>query len=266
MPVRSRWRGSLAFIFDADEHTGTFTGIRRFMQMHGNALNVAGAMIGYPGNERIAIGGRGFLRARIKVHGHAAHSGSSSRTGTNAVWRAARLIDAVQAAPLPTDARSGFPLPPRISVTAVEGGTGFSVVPDLCAINVDIRLTPTFDRETAAAMLGTLVRDFDAEAIGVRASDVEWIEGWPAYHLDADSPLIRALRKAAHAVTGKKPPTDVVGPSSVANFLYGLGVPATNGYGVTCENIHATDERIAVDTIAPVFDTYRLALGNLLLT
>lgn len=264
LPRSGGWSGSLAYVFDAGEHTGEFTGLRRFMEVHGPSLQPAGAMIGYPGNDRIAIGGRGFLRARVRVHGQAAHTGSSDNKGASAVWRAAKLVDALHATALPAANPAGFPLPPRASVTAVEGGSGFSVVPDLCMMNVDVRLTPDFDDAAARAHVARLVEEHDRAAPDLPRTEIEWIAGWPAYQLAADAPIVRALRDAAREVLGREPATDVVGPSSVGNLLHQLGVPATNGFGVTCENIHANDERIALDTIAPTLEIYCRALRSLL--
>jgi len=41
-------------------------------------------------------------------------------------------------------------LPGKLTVTAITGGRGYSVTPDLCAINVDIRTTLSFDDPAAA--------------------------------------------------------------------------------------------------------------------
>jgi len=258
------WAGSLVYLFDAGEHTGEFTGVRRFIETQPEAKNLSGTLIGYPGNTRIAIGGRGFARCRLRVHGRAAHTGSSSSPGVNAIGRAAHLIDSIHSAPLPDEQRGSFPLPPRISVTAIEGGSGFSVVPDLCVLNVDIRLTTRFDRDAARAHVAHLVAAFDRDATELAPTDVVWNEGWPAYQLDSALPLVRALREAATAVLGRDIATEVVGPSSVGNYLSGRGVPATNGFGVTCENIHAANERIEISSISPVFEVYSRAVWSLL--
>jgi succinyl-diaminopimelate desuccinylase len=264
LPQVTRWSGSLAYVFDAGEHTGEFLGIRRFMEAHGEAMPLDGAMIGYPGNDRIAIGGRGFARARLRVFGRAAHTGSATTRGTSAVRRAAQLIEAVEDAQRPRPDQSGFPLPPRISVTAVEGGDGFSVVPDLCMLNVDARLTPQFGFDSARAVLASLVRDLDRRAPAIRPTETTWSEGWPAYQLDTGLPFVAALREAARSVLGHDVPVGVVGPSSVANYLSTRGVPATNGFGVTYENIHATNERIALDSLEPVTEVYCRTLRSLL--
>lgn len=260
------WCGSIAYVFDAAEHTGEFTGIRRFMESHGVGMGLDGALIGYPGNERISVGGRGFARARVRVHGESAHTGSAKRKGVNAVWRAATLVQRIQSTDLRAAGDEDFPLPPRASVTAIDGGSGFSVVPDLCTLNVDIRLTPGFTLDSAKAHLAGIVDAIDEATPGLRRTEIDWIGGYPAYRLGADTPLVGALRDAAREVLGRDVPAEVVGPSSVGNYLAGRGVPATNGFGVTYAAIHATDERVDLDSIGPVFDIYCRALRKLLST
>jgi succinyl-diaminopimelate desuccinylase len=84
-------RGSLVFLFDADEHSGAFGGIQRFVKVQPKSLPRDGVMIGYPGQDRIVVGCRGVFRAKLTVHGLAAHSGSSSHRGVNAITRATEL-------------------------------------------------------------------------------------------------------------------------------------------------------------------------------
>jgi succinyl-diaminopimelate desuccinylase len=83
-------RGTLILAFDAEEHSGTFRGIRRCVEHRLARGRIDGAMIGYPGQDRIVTGCRGFLRAVLSVHGLSAHSGSSRRTSLSPRgWRAA---------------------------------------------------------------------------------------------------------------------------------------------------------------------------------
>ena len=57
----------------------------------------------------------------------------------------------------------------------------------------------------------------------------------------------------------------VAGPSNIGNYLAGLGIPATAGFGVVYKGLHGTDERIRIDSIAPVQAAYHQALFTLLL-
>ncbi|HYZ86481.1 MAG TPA: M20/M25/M40 family metallo-hydrolase, partial [Bryobacteraceae bacterium] len=141
--------GAVTLVFDAEEHSGRFLGIQRAMASLSDDARVAGAMIGYPGQDKIVIGCRGFLRAEICIHGKAAHSGSSREHGVNAITRAVELAQNLQKAPLSQVTTREFHLPPQLTITSIRGGIGDSSVPDLCRMRLDIRLTPTYDAEAA---------------------------------------------------------------------------------------------------------------------
>ena len=261
LPRTQQLAGNVCFVFDAEEHSGSFAGIHSFMAARSDAP-LAGVMIGYPGNDRLVTGARGFLRARLGLHGVGAHSGSSGNRGVNAIERARRLLDQLDASPLPVaDAR--FPLPPKLTATAIHGGGSFSLVPDRCELELDMRLTPAFDDTAARRHLETAVAQLDADATAP-ATDIEWLPGWPAYQLDPDTPMVHALAAAASEAFGHAVPLAVVGPSSIANFFATQGIPATAGMGVTYRNIHAPDECVLLASLDPTFLTYRNALIRLL--
>jgi succinyl-diaminopimelate desuccinylase len=261
---RARLAGTLTLLFDLEEHTGAFAGVQRFTSTLDPGAMPRAVYIGYPGNDRIVVGGRGFERAIVTVHGRAAHSGSSQRHGSNAVLRAARLAADLAAYPLPVTTTPDFPLPPQLTITAIAGGEGFSMVPDACSLNVDIRLTTTFTAALARRTLAQAVEVFDAAAPDERKTRIEWIPGWPAYRLDDNEPAVRALQVAACVAFGRDVPTGTAGPSNVGNYLATLGVPATSGFGVTYRNLHAPDECIEVASIEPVYGAYRSAVRSLL--
>lgn len=56
----------------------------------------------------------------------------------------------------------------------------------------------------------------------------------------------------------------IAGPSNIGNYLAGLGIPATAGFGVSYTGLHATDERIRLDTIPTVQAVYHATLVTLL--
>ena len=261
LPQAQQLAGKLCFVFDADEHTGRFAGIRNYMDMR-SSEPVAGVMIGYPGNDRLVTGARGFLRARLTVHGIGAHSGASSTRGVNAIERARVLLERLAAAPL-TAVDAIFPLPPKLTATAIRGGGSFALVPDRCELELDLRLIPSFDDAAARMHLQAIVARFDANG-AAPATAIEWLPGWPAYQLDPATPMVQALADAASEAFGHPVPLGVVGPSSIANYLSTLGVPATAGLGVTYRNIHAPDECVLLESLHPTFLAYRNALLRLL--
>ncbi len=113
---------NIGFVFDADEHSVVLAERGVFSATHPNPSTSGGVLIGYPGFDKIVCGSRGFLRCRIYFSGEAAHSGSSTRLGVNAIERAAdgigRLKALAQRLPIPS---LHFPLPPKLTVTNIEG-------------------------------------------------------------------------------------------------------------------------------------------------
>jgi succinyl-diaminopimelate desuccinylase len=166
-------------------------------------------------------------------------------------------------AQLPGPAGPDFPLPAKLTVTAIGGGEGYSTVPDLCTINVDVRLTPTFDDNAALDLLRSATTSIDDTWPGTQPTHIEITTRWPPYALPPGSPLRKALLHAAESA-GLAPAAKIAGPSNIGNYLAGLGIPATAGFGVDYQGLHGTDERIRLDSIPQVQAAYHQALLTLL--
>jgi len=254
--------GTVVLLFDVDEHTGTFGGAKRYFEGPEAPEDVAGVMIGYPGLDKLVVGGRGVHRAKLHVHGVASHSGGSKNT-PSAIEKAADLIRRLSAVELPHSASTEFPMGGKVTVTAVEGGQGYSVTPDLCAVNVDVRTTRTFDDEDAARLLKHLATTVDDAWPGTQPTLVQVETRWPAFALGDDAPLRSAILGAATEL-GVRVKPKVAGPSNIGNYLAGLGIPATAGFGVDYVGLHGTDERIRLDTIPTTQAVYHAAALTLL--
>jgi succinyl-diaminopimelate desuccinylase len=258
---------ALGYVFDAEEHSGRFTGMRRFLDTC--PAPITGVMIGYPGIDRIISGARGFWRATIVLHGLLAHSGSSSGRGVNAIEKADTLLRQLAAVArlLPGSAPGDrFPLPPKLTVTGIRGGGEFSLVPDRCEVDVDIRLTPGFEAADADVLVRSAVAAADDISPGGAPAEVAVHETYPAYLLPQRSTLLEALRTAASDVFGEQLPSGPCGPSNVGNLLATRGIDALCGFGVRAGGLHGFDEWIEIETIGPVFSVYRKALAMLLRT
>jgi succinyl-diaminopimelate desuccinylase len=260
--ITNRLHGSLVLLFDVDEHTGGFGGARRYFEGPDAPQDVAGVVIGYPGLDKLVVGGRGVHRAKLHVHGVASHSGGS-KTTPSAIEKAANLIQVLSTAAHPDGASTDFPLSGKLTVTAIQGGEGFSVTPDLCTINVDIRTTPAFDSADAAQLLQRLVTEVDDTWPGTRPTLIQVDTRWPAYAL-ADDSRLRAIILDAARSAGLEVEAKIAGPSNIGNYLAGLGIPATAGFGVAYTGLHGTDERIRLDTIPTIQAVYHAATLALL--
>ncbi|NUP16422.1 MAG: M20/M25/M40 family metallo-hydrolase [Streptomyces sp.] len=252
--------GGLAVLLDVDEHTGGFGGARAYLA-DAEAARPAGVMIGYPGLDEVVVGGRGLWRATIAVHAASGHSGSRATT-PGAVSRAAHLVRLLEEAELP-GADGEFPLPPKLTVTSCHGGQGFSVVPDLCELGVDIRTTPGFDAVDAERLVRGAVGELDVRVPVPRPTLITPVAAWPPYRLAGDrQPAAALLDAAAREGLTVRPKT--AGPSNIGNLLAGEGIPATAGFGVRYAGLHGVDERACLADLPAVHAVYRRAVLGLL--
>jgi succinyl-diaminopimelate desuccinylase len=261
---RRNFSRALGFVFDADEHTGRFGGMRAFLDR--SSGSVAGVMIGYPGNDRFCIGARGFWRATVALCGLAAHSGASHHRGVNAIAKASRFVRSLEELQNEIGAQTAdaFPLPPKVTVTGIRGGGEFSLIPDLCEVDIDVRLTPSFPSDIAAARISAIVDRIDAQTPSSNDSRITHRESWPAYRLAEGSPIVAALVHAGEQVLGRRLACVIAGPSNVGNLLAARSIDATCGFGVSFRNIHAANECVELNSLEPAFRVYERALEQLL--
>lgn len=258
-------QSGVTVLFDADEHTGRFGGVRAFLE-EVPADQVQGVMVGYPGLDKVVVGGRGFLRAKMLVHGVASHSGASDPAMGNAISKAADIVKRLEAAPLAAadgQDEDAATLRPRLTVTAIHAGDtagSYTIVPDLCSVHVDVRLTASFCREDAVATLKQAAVTVDEQWPRTRPTEVAVEDSWPAYQLPLDSPLSTSLAQAAERWTGVRPGLKLAGPSNIGNYLASYDIPTTAGFGVRYRNLHGTDEAVDVDTGLPVQAAYHEAV------
>jgi succinyl-diaminopimelate desuccinylase len=260
---REQLHGNVSILFDADEHTGRFGGAKAYFSGSAAQRDVAGVMIGYPGSAYLTIGGRGVMRAEITVRGLSGHSGDNRRRFPNALTKAADLVTMLSGSWLPQAISDAFPLGPQATVTRIEGGEGFSVVPDVCRMNVDVRLTPLCDEELVRALLSELIVGLDSRWPDTPSSSVVDVMCWPPYRLDEDAALVQAVVRAA-AEFGITTIPKIAGPANIGNYLASLGIPTLAGFGVTYHDLHGTNERIELASIPSVQATYHRAIISLL--
>lgn len=257
--------GNFLLILDADEHTGNFGGIKA-------ALNAGfkpdGIMIGYPGDDKIVVGSRGFSRYEIVLTGKGAHSGASLPAQDNPLVRIADIVQALSANQPVTEADPEFDKQPKVTVTQIEGGGGFSVVPTQALARVDVRLTPAFNEAAADRHIRNIVaqHDLNHQVPEARASVVNKVSSEPAFLTPELAELRKAMREAVLEITGTALPEFIAGPSNIGNHLARQGIEVTAGYGVPAKGVHAPDERANLRPLPKIYDVYRKALQKLLQT
>lgn len=148
-------------------------------------------------------------------------------------------------------------------MTFCHGGQGFSVVPDLCEMGVDIRTTPHFDAHAAERLVREAVGELDSRVPAPRPTVITPVASWPPYRLAEEEQPAAALLDAA-AREGLSVRAKTAGPSNIGNLLAGEGIPATAGFGVRYAGLHGVDERACLEDLPAVHAAYRHAVLGLL--
>lgn len=254
--------GELYVVFDADEHTGRFQGIKTFLSIC--AKKPDAVLIGYPGNDKLIIGSRGFLRAEVTLYGKAVHSGSSRQIGINAIYKMAELVRSFEEKSPDSNFDPDFDLEPKITATEIKGGEGYNLVPDSATCKLDIRLTPSFGRKDAENWVLNQIQEIEDNYLDTPPPKIDWKESWPAFKIPQNSFLVRCFLEAAQIEFKKKVVPSVSGPSNIGNYLASLNIPSLSGFGVSYFDIHAANERFELETIMPVYNVYRNVIQEIM--
>ncbi len=132
--------GDFIFLGAAGEETDS-SGAKRFMRdITGKLPPPAGVVICEPTDFDIVTAHRGMLWLRITTKGKTAH-GSMPHLGINAIGKMKKMLDVLESYSIraPQHPLLGTN---SISLNTIHGGKSINVVPDECAITLDIRTLP----------------------------------------------------------------------------------------------------------------------------
>jgi acetylornithine deacetylase len=209
----------------------------------------------------------GVLWSRITVHGQGAHAERADQA-QNAIVKAARVIEAVQALEAEANARERPPAfadiahPLNYNVGVVRGGDWASSVPEECELEVRLSAYPGEDLDAVQARFrdGILAAVRDDPWLAAHPPEV----GFYAFRaegcaVEPGEPLLESLRGAHGAVLGTPLETFAfTGTTDVRFFNLYADTPATC-YGPLGGNLHAPDEWVDLDSVRRVTEVLALA-------
>jgi acetylornithine deacetylase len=89
----------------------------------------------------VAIAHKGRRASTVLAHGAAAHA-SEPAEGENAIYRASDALDVLRDLAFPETTVLGHDLTGSVTVTEIDGGSAWNVIPESCTITVDERTVP----------------------------------------------------------------------------------------------------------------------------
>ncbi|MFL6209432.1 MAG: acetylornithine deacetylase [Pyrinomonadaceae bacterium] len=231
----------LALVCTADEEIGCL-GAKRLADA--KAFGARYSIVGEPTSLQPVRAGKGYCLAEITVGGREGHSAYPA-LGANAIFRAARLLNRIEAVAdrLKEQQHAAFDPPfTTINVGLVNGGTAKNIIPGRCRFTLEWRPVPG----QAATHALDLIK---AEVENLRATEadfdchIEVIRLDEASETSAASPLVKHLE----AATGQAAGTVAFGTE--APQLTQLGAQAVVLGPGQIATAHRTGEFVPIDEL-----------------
>ena len=220
-------------------------------------------LIGEKSDLKIRNAERGLVAFEITCFGRASHTAAARATGINAIAKAAKAVLALEQ---DLDAFHPAVGKPVISVNRISAGVAHNVVPGECSFSVDRRLIPGETVESARAeieeALAAVARedpDFRYEMVTDPHGDAIAANITPD-----DSPVVRALRESARAVSDREPEPFVAWAGATDGRFYRRAGIDTVGYGPGGENAHGANEAVWIDDLVTQARVYAATIARLL--
>lgn len=246
---------NVTLLFVVDEEA-TKTGINAFVGQHLPALGwrPLGGIVGEPTSLRPVVASCGVVRWSIRTHGLAAHSSDPTR-GRSAIRMMMQVLAALDERYI-ARMEASHPLtgPARCSVNLIRGGNAVNIIPELCEVWVDRRVTPG---EEPLDVLPTVRRLLD----GLQAEQPELAYSLSEPFIDrplspsADPTWLQAVQRAL-AQHGLPATPQGVGYGSNASTLADAGIPVVLLGPGDIAQAHAADEFLELEQLAVAVDVY----------
>ncbi len=192
----STLRRPLAVLLTCDEEVGSL-GAKRFAEDPGLISRIpTNVLIGEPTSLRAVRMHKGHMKVRVILRGRSAHTGSP-HLGINAVEAAEPVLAAIrtmreQLAHEPSENAVCFPRVPYsvLAVARIQGGQAVNVIPDLCELDVGLRLMP---ERLGDEVFEALKHAIEQAADSAAEVDVTMVNENPPMLTSEEAPLHRRL-------------------------------------------------------------------------
>jgi acetylornithine deacetylase/succinyl-diaminopimelate desuccinylase-like protein len=198
------------------------------------------ALVGEPTQCEIVNTHKGVTWLLVTTHGHSVHS-ATPELGVNAIYKMADVIRCVRDRLVPAFAQYTDPVlgAPTASAGVVRGGSKVNIVPDACALELDLRTIPAQqDRTKLVDEVTALLRQAVADV------KVELIRAHQPLYTAPTHPCVQALMAAGGHCVGAPWFCDGSLLASAG------GIPSVAAGPGNIAQAHTVDEWLAEDDLA----------------
>jgi acetylornithine deacetylase len=235
----------------ADEEYASI-GVQSVLESH----RADAAIVTEPTGLRVCVAHKGFVWAEIETEGRAAH-GSRPAEGIDAITRMAPALVRLAELQAALDAAPGHELvgPGSVHASLIEGGQELSSYPARCRLALERRTQPGESADHFRSECEALIA-------GIEGAELRMGLVRPPFAVDPAAEVVRAVSRAAEAVTGG--PTEVYGETywMDAVLTQAAGIP-TVVFGPGGWGAHAIDEWVDLASVDACTDVLVEVARNL---
>ncbi len=202
---------------------------------------VDAAVVGEPTGLDPAVAQKGLLILDLIRHGRAAHVAWGG--GVNAIVRAADDIHALDQ--LNLDRHHPFLGDTTLEVTMISGGQRHNIIPDRCALVVDIRLTPSY----SPTEIVELIRKIVGAEVCVRSDRLAPVA------TEIDHPIVKAALAA-------RPHAKPFGSPTLSDWVFLRDVPTVKVGPGDSHRSHTPDEFLTLAELKEGIEFYHRLILN----
>ena len=239
--------------FSYDEEIGC-VGVQRMLDLlEHQPIKPSCCIIGEPTGMEVVIGHKGKLATRVKVRGHACHSGQSP-LGVNAIDFASELIvyirklahEKAQNGPFDKDYEVPYT---TLHTGVVGGGTALNIVPNLCQFDFEIRHLYEEDSQHLLDQIKSFARDHLEKEMHLIDSDTgfdfETLATYPGLLTDPGIEFVNYVKQLLDNNAHSK----VIFGSEGGLFQKRLGIPTLVCGPGNIDQAHKANEYISLDQL-----------------
>jgi succinyl-diaminopimelate desuccinylase len=218
--------------------------------------------IAEPTYNEIYIAEKGVFWVEMETFGKTAH-GSMPEKGRNAVSMMVKIIQEFEKLEIPYQTHpilGGF----TRSINTISGGIKTNVVPDHCAVTIDMRTVPGQEHSAILRQVETILKDLGGKDPDFRAA-VKAINDHPSVETSPSEPVLQKFCSLVAEMTGEKPVlkganyfSDAVGFLPVLKvplILFGPGEPG---------QAHQPNEQVEISKLAEAARIFTVTAARLL--
>jgi acetylornithine deacetylase/succinyl-diaminopimelate desuccinylase-like protein len=216
------------------------------------------AIVGEPTNLNISVGHRSRALLEVITRGRSAHA-SMPGAGVNAIEKMTKIIVALKKMKTGYDEILGKG---TYNVGVIEGGTVANVVPDLCRILIDRRLTlgetPSSAEEDIKEIIGRITKED-----GDMKAEVKCIYGWYPTLTSEKEPIVKVLSNSIEAVTKRRPIVGVSRFHTDGGFIHHMArIPVVIFGPGEGDLAHTANESVEISQVVEAAKIFALAIAE----